>query len=200
MTSKAEGGLVEEEHARSVQQGAGNLAPHPLPQREVTDRLGDQGAQIEQFAQLAERRVELVFRYLVDGAVQLEGIGHRDVPDELVALPHHQRHLAKEGGITVPGLEAKDARLAGAGVEEAGEHLKRRRLACPVRPEEANDLALPDLERDAGHGDDLAHLSPEQAAHRGPKPRFALGHLESLCQTLDGDRRSWGAQRQFRTG
>ena len=48
--------LVQEEHPRPVQQRAGDLALHPLAEREVADRLAQQLPEVEQLDQLVERR------------------------------------------------------------------------------------------------------------------------------------------------
>ena len=44
--------LVEEQHRRPMQQGAADLGLHPLPERQVADRLGDQVAEVEELDQL----------------------------------------------------------------------------------------------------------------------------------------------------
>ena len=50
-------------------------------------------------------------------------------------------------------IEAEHADLAGRDVGEAEQHQDRRRLAGAVRPEQAEDLAAPDRERDVVDGD-----------------------------------------------
>ena len=48
--------LVEEQHLRAVQQRPGDLDLHPLAEREVAHRLGDEVADVEQLDQLVARR------------------------------------------------------------------------------------------------------------------------------------------------
>ena len=49
-------------------------------------------------------------------------------------------------------VDAQDLERAAIRRTQALEHLDRRRLARPVRAEEAEDLAAPDLERDTVDG------------------------------------------------
>jgi hypothetical protein len=82
---QADGRLVEEEHARPVQERRGQLALHPLAQRELPRGLADEVAQLEQPGQLGDRLRELRARHVVDGAVELEGLGGRQVPQHAAA-------------------------------------------------------------------------------------------------------------------
>jgi hypothetical protein len=72
-------------------------------------------------------------------------------------------------------------------VEEPGEHLQRRRLAGPVRAEEADDLARLDRERDRVDRAHLAVLAPDEASCRRSQPRLPLGDEEGLVQLGDAD-------------
>ncbi len=84
---------------------------------------------------------------------------------------------APRGGQQVTAFELDRALV---GVEEADEHRRQRRLARPAGADEADDLALEDLDADAVDGGDL-FLAPEPAPHRiglaagcgrrGPAPR-----------------------------
>ena len=56
------------------------------------------------------RRVEDVARHVVDGAVELEGLGRRQVPEELLLLAHHQHDLLEELGLAALRHVAVDAR------------------------------------------------------------------------------------------
>jgi len=87
----------------------------------------------------------------VDGAVQLEGIGSGDVPDQLVALAHDEGDLPQEISLPFPGHVAEDARLAPDGMQKPGEHLERRRFPRAVGAQEADDLSRGEVEGDAVH-------------------------------------------------
>ena len=84
---------------------------------------------------------------------------------------------------------AEDARLARGRVEQAGEHLQRRRLAGAVRAEEADDLARLDLERDHVDRTHLAGLAADEALDGSAQPRLPLGDEEGLVQVGDADGR-----------
>ena len=63
--------------------------------------------------------------------------------------------VAHLGGV-VQEVEARDGRLAAGRWQQRREHAERRRLARAVGPEEAEDLALLDVEVDSGDGFDGA--------------------------------------------
>src|SRR5207245_10110603 len=72
-----------------------------------------------------------------------------DVPYELRAVAHEQRHLLQVRILAAPRDKTKHAGLAGRRVEQAREHLERRGLARAVRAEESDHLACLDAEGDA---------------------------------------------------
>ena len=104
--------LVQEEHPRPVQQRPGQLALHPLAEGEIAHRLGQKRPQVEQLAQLVSRLAELGLGDAIDGSIELERVGNRNVPDKLVTLPHHQGHLAEIGFVPLPGNMTEDRGLA----------------------------------------------------------------------------------------
>ena len=87
------------------------------------------------------------------------------------------------------GHVPEHACLAGGDVEQPREHLQRRRLAGAVRPQEADDLAGRDVERDAVDGLDLPHPAADETLRRRLEPRLALGHVERLAELRDVDDR-----------
>ena len=91
-----DGRLVQEDDGRAVEQGRGDLALHPLAEREVAHGLSQERPELEQGDQLVQGAPVVGRRDAVDGAVELEGVRRRDVPDELVALAHDQRDLPQE--------------------------------------------------------------------------------------------------------
>ena len=90
-----------------------------------------------------------------------QGVGKGDLLGEEGEAPARGR---LRGGPSV------DEDLPRRGVDEAGDGLEAGRLSRPVRPEERDDLAGPDLERDAVHGDLRAVGLSEavEADHAGP--------------------------------
>ena len=166
-----------------------DLDLHPFAEAQVPDGLPDELAQLEQLHQLVDALLEVRAWDAVDRPVQLERVDDRDVPLQLVALTHDQRHPAEERVVALPRCEAEGVRLAARRMEQPRQHLERRGLAGAVRPEEADDLARLDLERDAGHGFDRLRLPAEEAARGRADTALALGHEVGLAQVVDTDRR-----------
>ena len=112
-------GLVEEEDARTVEERSRHLALHPFPQRQVAHGLVQERRQIEQLDQLVERLAKDRRLEPIDRAVSLERVDHRNVPEQLVALAHHQRDLAQEVAIA-PGRDVReDVDLTAGGMQQA---------------------------------------------------------------------------------
>ena len=87
---------------------------------------------------------------LVEPAVAAE-----DVADPLAHL------------VRVPNdVEPEHPRLTARRQEQRDQHLDRRRLAGPVRPEQPEELALADLERDPAHRLDLERAPPDDPGVR----------------------------------
>ena len=170
-----------------MQQRADDLHLHPLAEREVAHRLADEVADVEQLDQLVAQRREVGARDPVDRPVQLERVERGQVPLELVAVAHHERDPAEEVALAPGRHVAEDAGLARGRVEQAGEHLQRRRLAGAVRAEEADDLARRDLEGDRVDSAHLTRRAADEAAHGGAQAGLALGDEERLVQIGDAD-------------
>ena len=167
--------LVEEHDGGVVEQPPGDVEALAHPAGVALDplllaalepdelqELGDPGAldvrvdavELREVAEVVERG-----QPLVQAAVAAE-----DVPDP---LPHPVGVLHD----VVP----EDARLPGGGEEQRDQHLDRRRLACAVRAQEPEELALADLEADAAHRLDLERASSERARRR------AVGAVKVDC-------------------
>ena len=155
---------------------------HALAEGEVAHRLVNELLQLEELGKLVHGRSELSLRDPVDLLKDTEAIGGGDVPHELRAVPHEQRHPTEVSVFATPGNIAQHARLAGARMEQPREHLERRRLPRPVRPEETDDLTGLDAKRDAG---DRVHIFA-MPLHERPKgrrkPLLALRHAEGLAE------------------
>ena len=181
------GGLVEEEHARRVQQAARDLqaalhpagegvdeALAPLPQPHHREHLLHALAR-----QRARHAVELGVeaQVLLGAQVAIQGgvLEHEaDVAAHVVALALH----------VVPGHAG---RAAGQPRERA-EHADRGRLARAVRPQEAEDLARGHLEIDAAHGLDLAVALGQPANPDGRLAAVPRREAGGGCGFLDASR------------
>src|SRR5439155_26291011 len=91
-----------------------------------------------------------------------ERVGRGDVPHQLRAIAHEERDGLQELVAPAPRDVAVHDRLAARRIEQTGQHLERRRLPRPVRPEETDDLAGRDVEGDAADGRYFLELAPEQ--------------------------------------
>ena len=179
--------LVEKEHLRPVQKRAHDLHLHALAERKLSHRLADEVADVQQFDHLVTDRDEVLARQPVDRPVELERVHGRQIPLQLVSVPHHERHLAQVVLLAARGDVAENARLAARGEEEPGEHLERRGLAGAVRAEKADDLTGSDFERDCVHGAHVACLAVKKALGGCAQPGLALRHLEDLRKLVDVD-------------
>jgi hypothetical protein len=179
--------LVEEEHLRLVQQGGDDPDLHPLAEREIAHRLADEIPDLEQVDQLVAHREIVGAVEPVDRAVQLEGVECRNVPLQLVPVPHHHRHPPEVLALATRGHMAEHARLTARRIEQAREHLQRRRLACAVWAKEPDHLTGGDLERDGVDGADVPRLAADEALNRRTQAGLALGHLEDLRKLGDVD-------------
>ena len=183
-----DGGLVQEQHLRPVQERHRDLALHPLAQGQIAHRPLQQRRQIEQLGELVQGPPVLRRRHPVDDPVALERVDHRDVPEQLVALAHHQRDAAQEGTLTPGRHVAQHLCPARRGMQQAGEHLQRGGLAGAVGTHEAHELARLQGERDLRHRLDGAGPAPEHAVHGGAQPGLPFGDEVGLGELPDVDR------------
>jgi hypothetical protein len=103
-------------------------------------------APMYQLDQLVPRALEIFAWQTVDRAVQLERVERGDVPLQLVTVSHDHRHPAEVVLFTARRNVPQNSGFAARGIEQACEHLQRRRFARAVRPQEADDLAGLDIE------------------------------------------------------
>ena len=139
-------------------------------------------AELEERAELAQRGRVLGARYVVDRAIELERLGRRQVPEELLLLTEDEHDLLQERVLAPPRLVAVDADLPARRVEQAREDLERRRLSRAVRAEEADALARRDVEVDAVDRRDRLRLASKQRAKSRRHPGRPLVHGEMLAQ------------------
>ena len=171
-----------------MEQGGRGLDLHALAERKVPNRLPDEALEVKQLDELVPGLPEVVRMEPVDRPKELVRVERRQVPLELVAVAHDHRDLAEVGGLAPRRDMTEDGRIAARRVQEAAEHLERRRLAGTVWPEEADNLAGLDDERDAIDRVNFAMLAPEQASRGRAQPRLAHRDAERLAELGDADR------------
>ena len=148
---EAGGRLVEEEDARAVGEGEGEVEPAFHPARVAADLAVGRVGEPDPLQQLAAALGALGLAEAVQGGLQAHVLaaGQQRVEGGLLQGGADRRaHLRPFGDDVVAG----DPGGAGGGGEEGGQHQHRRRLAGAVGAEEAVDLALGDLEVDAVDG------------------------------------------------
>src|SRR4029077_6401486 len=131
-------------------------------------RLFDEVAELQKVAQLAEGRRVLRPGNAVDGAIELERLGRRQVPEELLLLAEDEHDLLQEGVLPAAGLVTVDADLAAGRVEEARENLQGRLPAGAVGPEKPDSLTRGDVQIDSVHRHDGLRLAPKQRSESRP--------------------------------
>src|SRR5699024_7276803 len=105
---EADGRFVEIENLRVMKQRSCNLAFHAFTEREISHRLVDQSAEVKPVDKLIEAAPIVRVTDLEDRLVELVGVDDGDVPLQLVALAHDERHLAQVGAIPLPWGETED--------------------------------------------------------------------------------------------
>src|SRR5204863_5318813 len=88
-----------------------------------------------------------------------------------------------------PWDEPTDLDFAGRRHQDSSEHFDRRRLASPVWPEVAHQLALAELKTNTvdGAGDHL--LARKQGPYAAEQPRMTFRAAEVLDEVADANRR-----------
>src|SRR5437879_13881304 len=90
-----------------MQQRRYQLALHALAERELTHRLLEHVAQLEQGDQLGQPLPVISRRDVVDRAVQQERLLGREVPYQLLPVTEHERDASLERGAAGPGHEPR---------------------------------------------------------------------------------------------
>ena len=175
---EADGRLVEQQHLRVVHQGASD--EHPLLETSGERRRLRVGllGELQLVEQPRAARLALAARQTEVAAVEEQDLAHRKVAVEVAHLRHHG-DLAPRGDRIARHVDTADLDPSGGGPHQRGQAADRRALAGAVGPEQAEELAAPDRERDA--------------AHRLDRWRLARARV-GLAQLLDED---GGAHREL---
>ncbi len=171
------GGLVEEKQARLRHERARELDALLDPVRERRRREERTVAEADD--------VEHLERVLLTGAAPSavrpdeHVLEHRHRAEELDVLERPRDALAHdlERGL-LEERRSVEQHVPGVRLVETRDDVERRRLAGAVRPDEARDVALLDVERDAVEGDDSAEA-------QGDVPYLEEGHPQQTLNRLD---------------
>src|SRR5262245_60903981 len=108
-----------------MKQGGRQLHLHPLAQRKLADGLLEEARGLEELGQLREGPLELSRLDAIDLLVQAKRLHRRQVPPELVFLPHDEGEAAAIGDLALPGDVAKNVGCAASGIDDAREEFER---------------------------------------------------------------------------
>ncbi len=139
--------LVEEEHLRLVHERPRDHHPLHLTTGEEIDLLVPALREAELSEELVGPRVALARRHAVISGVEQQVLTKRQRPVEVVALGD-DREPAAGGDWVRDDVDAGDERAARGAPRSRREDADRRRLACAIRAEQAEDLAARDREAD----------------------------------------------------
>ena len=128
---------------------------------------------VEQIDEFVFRGFELGGLDAIDFLVQPKRFLRRQIPPQLIFLPHHQREPAAISVFAQPGHETHHSRRAAAGGDDAGKQFKRRRFARAVGAEKGDEFALLNRQIDARYRMHFAVLAMKQSANRS-RQTFAL--------------------------
>src|SRR5260221_69653 len=120
--------------------------------------------------------------------MELEAIRGREIPPELILLPHHQRETAAKRIEPIPRREAENLSRAAGGKDKTRKHLERGCLAGTVGAEKCDHFAGFDRE---AHAIDRAHifrLSAHQPAQGSKDALFFLRYSISFREVDGFDR------------
>jgi hypothetical protein len=161
------GGLVEDQDLRLVDHRHGQRQALANAQRQALGEHVHDRAEVEAAGHLGDAGIDPRGRHVEQPGVQHQVLPYRQLAIQGKGLGHVANPLARGHVARVDRL-AEQQGLAGAGRQQAGEHLHGGALAAAVGAEEAEDLAAADAER-----------------HRVDRDEVAEAHGQALG--LDGD-------------
>ena len=159
-------GLVEQQHLGLDDERARQRDPLLLPPRELLRAARPEVRQPDQLEHLSDAPGDLGLGDLAHLEAEADVVGDAHVGEQQVVLEHH--HDAAVLRLLAQHRASVECHVARRRREQPRDHLHRRGLAAPRRPEQRGQLAALDLERQVVH-------------RRLVRPRVDLG------QPLDGD-------------
>ena len=142
--------LVHQERLRLAHDRAAHRHALALATRQLARLAVEVLGELEDPRGLVDALVDLVLGHLLQLEREGDVVAHGEVRVQGVRLEHH-------GDVAILGFEvvhdlAADAQLAGRDRLEPGDHPQRGRLAAAGRPDEHQELAVGDVERQLVYG------------------------------------------------
>ncbi len=183
---EADGGFVEEDDFWFVNEGDGDFGPHALTERELADGTVDEFSEIEEADEFFLTTTDGGWGEFVNGAEEFEGVADRKIRHELGALAEEGANAEGQLAAVFVRVEAGHGHVARRGVKNAGEHLNRRRLPCPVRANKSDSLPFRHRKADVVDGGDNLFLWLKKVAQAA---LFWLTHgqTKAFDEMADGD-------------
>jgi hypothetical protein len=184
---QTDGWFVEQEQLRLVEERGGDLAPHPLTERELADGCLKQVADLEGFGEFVNAAFCVAIVHLVDLAEELERVHGGEVVPELWALTEDRADVVRQLAALFPRDVAEQPRFAAGGEQDASENFDRGGFPRTVRTDETEQFARVHFERQSAYCFDGTVLWLDEGAHAGAQPGgFALG-AEGFAEVRDFD-------------
>ena len=155
--------LVHEERVRLAHDGAGEGDALALPARQLPRQALQQVFEPENPRRPSDRRLDLVLPFLRDLQRERDVLEHGHVRIQRVVLEHH-RDIALHG-VDEVHEPAADHDLTRVGILEPRDDSQDRALPAPRRPEQDEELAVCDLQRDVVDRLDLAEALHQMLDH-----------------------------------
>ncbi len=181
------GGLVEEQHARPLREGARQGDTPPLTAAQLVDAaLGE----IRQVApgdrildDVAILGALLQPRALVRRSAHGDDVAHPEAERHALALRQERDHAGELASAGVAHLSARHPHLPLARLEQPGSEPQERRLASAVRAENRRDLAGVDVEAHLLERERRIRAWPREPAppHRVVSRRHAVDAQEAVA-------------------
>ena len=146
--------LVAEQHRRLDHQRAGKRHALLLAARKLTGLACFEARQRHLSQRRRDPSLDLRLRHLAHAQAEGHILRHRPVREQRIGLEHHS-HVPPVHR-QVGDVAAADMDAARVGVLEARDHAQARRLAAARRPQQREELAGGDVERDGIDGHDAA--------------------------------------------
>ena len=151
-------------------------------------RLADELTHLQQVDKPLAVAPVHVHRDVVELLVQLQRVGHRQIPVQLRPLPEHHADLARVFAALLPGIQAVNPHAAPVGHQDAAQHLDRRGLARAVGADVAHHFAALQREGHVLHRFLRGVLPVKERANRALQARLRFGDLKGLAQVFHFNR------------